>query len=97
MILAASLMLVVVVMAGRVVITASTQMSSAFFPPAMAWVMSVSVMMPVGWLVCASATIRAVVPVCFIRYVAAATWSCWPTVVSGGRRMPATVAVAGSG
>ena len=36
MILAASLMLVVVVMAGREVITASTQMSLAFFPSAMA-------------------------------------------------------------
>src|SRR5262249_13720618 len=48
MILAASVMLVVVGMAGRVVITAPTQTSLASFPSAMAWVMFVSVMMPAG-------------------------------------------------
>jgi len=93
MILAASRTLVVVRTAGRAVITASTQTSLTSFPSAMAWATSVSVMMPAGLPVRASTTIRAVVPMCFIRYAAAATWSCWLTVVSGGRMTSATVAV----
>ena len=65
MFVAASPMLVV--MAGEVVITAWTRRSLRSFPSAMARVMSASVMMPAGWPVCASVTIKAVVPACFIR------------------------------
>src|SRR5690349_3347719 len=42
-------------------------------------------------------TIRDVVPVCFIRYAAAATWSCRLTVVSGGCMTSAAVAAAACG
>ncbi len=49
------------------------------------------------WPVCAFTTVRAVVPACFIRYAAAATWSYWPTVVSGGRMTFVTMAVAARG
>src|SRR6516165_8283023 len=97
MIWAASLILVLVVRAGRMVATAPAQTSLMSFPSAMAWAMSVSVMMPTGWPVWASATRRAAVPACFIRYAAAARWSCWPTVASGGCMMSATVTVAGCG
>jgi hypothetical protein len=41
-------MLVVVMTAGRLVITAPTQTSLTSFPSAMAWATSVSVMMPTG-------------------------------------------------
>src|SRR5215470_11924133 len=94
MILATSWTLVVVRTAGRVAITAATRTSLTSLPSAIAWATSVSVMMPAGLPARASTTRRAVVPACFIRYAAAATWSCWPTVVSGGRMTSATVAVA---
>src|SRR5690242_1860718 len=90
-------MLVVVVMAGRVVITAWTRTSLRSFPSAMARAMSASVMRPAGWPVCSSVTMRAVVPACFIRYAAAATWSYCPAVVSGGRIRSVTVAAAARG
>ena len=42
-------------------------------------------------------TMRAVAAACFIRYAAAATWSCWLAVVSGGRMMSATLTAAARG
>jgi len=97
MMVAASRMLVVVVTAGRVIVTAWTRTSLGSFPFAIARAMSAWVMMPVGWPVCASVTMRAVVPACFIRYAAAATWSYCPAVVGGGRMMSVTVAAAARG
>src|SRR5689334_9120794 len=97
MILAASWRLVVVVTAGRVVIAAWTRASLRSFPAAMARVMSAWVMMPASWPVCASTTMRAVVPVCFIRYAAAARWSYCPAVVRGDRITSVTAAVAAGG
>ena len=90
-------MLLLVVIAGRVVITAWTRTSLRSFPAAMARVMSASVMMPAGWPVCASVTMRAVVPACFIRYAAAATWSYCPAVIRGDRMRSLTVAAAARG
>src|SRR5215472_7699133 len=94
MILATSWTLVVVRTAGRVTMTAATRTSLTSVPSAIAWATSAAVMMPTGLPVRASTTIRAVVAACFIRYAAAATWSCWLTVVSGGRMTSATVAAA---
>jgi len=40
-------------------------------------------------------TMRALAPACFIRQAAAAAWSSWSAVVSGGRMTSATIAGAG--
>src|SRR5262249_3096939 len=92
MISAASRRLVEVLMAGRVIIAAWTRTSLGFFPSAMVRATSAWVMMPAGWPVCSFTTMRAVVPACFIRYSAAATWSYCAAVVSGGRMTSVTVA-----
>src|SRR6478736_5851557 len=94
MISAASRRLVVVLMAGRLIIAAWTRTSLGSFPSAIVRATSAWMMMPAGWPVCSFMTMRAVVPVCFIRYSAAATWSYSPAVVSGGRMTPVTAAVA---
>ena len=83
----------VLVTVGLGVINSWIRTSFGSFPSATVWTMSASVMMPMGRLVSwPSRTTSAVAPACLIRYAAAATWSFWSTVVSGGRMTSPTVA-----